>query len=306
MTTPKNLQPSLLGDVHKLIYAARQSVAQAMNAKLHQLYWKIGRCISNELLQGQRAGYDKHVMAALASQLTADFGKGWSEQQHRHYICLAEVFSQESIFFTLWRELTSSYLKALMYIDDLLKRDFYLEIYRVEHWSMRQLQERINSLLFERTVNSRKIQETIRQDIYLLRAQGKLAPDLTYRHSYIHNFLGLSDNYSEPDFESAILAQMQRFINVLGSYFTFFTHQKRIIISSYDCFIDLLFYHRRQRRLVAIDLKLGEIEGAHRGQMEIYQRYLEKHEKMKEDTNPISLILCRGKSIEHLELLQLP
>lgn len=162
MTTPQNLQPPLLADVRELIDAARQRVAQSVNAELTQLYWQIGRRISTELLQGQRADYGKQVMAALARQLTADFGKGWSEQQLRHCVLLAEVFPQESIPSTLRRELTWSHLKALIDIDDSLKRDFYLEICRVEHWSVRQLQERINSLLFERTAISKRLQETIR------------------------------------------------------------------------------------------------------------------------------------------------
>ena len=306
MNSLRSQQPPLLADVRQLIDAARQRVAQAVNAELTQLYWQIGCRISTELLQGQRAEYGKQVMAELSRQLTADFGKGWSEQQLRHCVRLAEVFPQEQILSTLRRELTWSHLKALLYIDDSLKRDFYLEICRVEHWSVRQLQERISSLLFERTAISKKPEETIRQDLDLLRDQGRLSPDLTFRDPYVLDFLGLSDSYSERNLESAIIAEMQRFIIELGSDFAFLARQKRITIDNRDYYIDLLFYHRRLRRLVAIELKLGEFEAAHKGQMELYLRYLEKHEQMEGEATPIGLILCTGKNTEHVELLQLP
>ena len=141
----------LLADVRLLINAARQRVASTVNAELTQLYWQIGKRVNSELLQGQRAEYGKQVIAELAKQLTTEFGKGWSAQQIRHCLRLAEVFSDDQILSTVRRELTWSHIKALIYIDDPLKRDFYIEICRIEHWSVRQLQERINSLLFERT-----------------------------------------------------------------------------------------------------------------------------------------------------------
>lgn len=301
-----SLPKPLVADVRQLIDAARQRVALAVNAELTQLYWQIGRRIGAELLHGQRGEYGKQGVADLARQLTADFGKGWSEQHLRHCVRLGEVFPEEQILSTLRRELSWSHLKALIYIDDPLKRDFYLEICRVEHWSVRQLQERINSLLFERTAISKKPDETIRQDLDLLRDQGQLSPDLTFRDPYVLDFLGLSDSYSEKDLESAIIAEMQRFIIELGSDFAFLARQKRVTIDNRDYYIDLLFYHRRLRRLVAIDLKLGEFEAAYKGQMELYLRYLEKNEQMEGEATPIGLILCTGKNQEHVELLQLP
>lgn len=305
MIASQHLQQPLLTDVRQLIDAARQRVAQAVNAELTQLYWQVGRRINAELLQGQRADYGKQVMAELARQLTADFGQGWSERQLHYCVRLAEVLPDAEILHTLCAQLSWSHLRLIIQIDDPIKRDFYLEICRVEHWSVRQLQERINSLLFERTAISKKPDETIRQDLARLRDQGQLSPDLTFRDPYVLDFLGLSDSYSERDLESAIIAEMQRFIIELGSDFAFLARQKRITIDNRDYYIDLLFYHRRLRRLVAIDLKLGEFEAAHKGQMELYLRYLEKHEQMDGESTPIGLILCTGKNTEHVELLQL-
>lgn len=152
------------------------------------------------------------------------------------------------------RELSWSHIKSLIYIEDSLKRDFYIEICRVERWSVRQLQERINSMLYERTAISKKPEDTIRQDLAQLRSQGQQSADLTFRDPYVLDFLGLSDSYSEKDLETAILAELQRFIIELGNDFAFMARQKRITIDNRDYYIDLLFYHRRLRCLVAIDL----------------------------------------------------
>ena len=300
------LSVPLLADVRQLIADARQRVAIAVNAELTLLYWHVGQRIQVELLKGQRAEYGKRVVAELAQQLTTDFGKGWSEQQLRHCMRLADVFADSNILSTVQRELSWSHLKTLIYMEDPIKRDFYTELCKLERWSVRQLQERINSMLFERTAISKKPEATIRQDISLLREQGQLSPDLTFRDPYVLNFLGLSDSYSEKDLESAILAELQRFIIEMGSDFAFMARQKRITIDQRDYYIDLLFYHRRLRRLVVIDLKIGEFEAAYKGQMELYLRYLEKNEQMDGEDTPIGLILCTGKNQEHVELLQLP
>ena len=295
----------LLADVRLLIDAARLRVASTINAELTQIYWQIGNRVNVELLQGQRAEYGKQVIAELAKQLATEFGKGWGERQLRYCLRVAEAFPDEQILHTLCSELSWSHLRLLIQIDEPLKRDFYIEICRVERWSVRQLQERINSMLFERTAISKKPEETIRQDLAQLRHEGQQSADVTFRDPYVLDFLGLSDSYSEKDLETAILAELQRFIIELGSDFAFMARQKRITIDTRDYYIDLLFYHRRLRRLVAIDLKVGEFEAAHKGQMELYLRYLEKHEQMEGEATPIGLILCTGKNKEHVELLQL-
>jgi predicted nuclease of restriction endonuclease-like (RecB) superfamily len=160
-------------------------------------------------------------------------------------------------------------------------------------------------MLYERTAISKKPEETIRQDLEALRQHRKITPDIAFRDPYILDFLGLADSYSEQDLESAILVELQRFIIELGSDFAFLARQKRITIDQRDYYIDLLFYHRRLKCLVAIDLKIGEFDAAFKGQMELYLRYLERYEKIDGEETPIGLILCTGKNAEHVELLQL-
>jgi predicted nuclease of restriction endonuclease-like (RecB) superfamily len=295
----------LLSDIRQLIGDARQRVALAVNSELTQLYWQVGQRIHGEILQGQRAEYGKQLISAVSRQLTEEYGKGWGEKQLWHCIRFAETFPDQQILYTLCRELSWSHLRLLMFVADPIKRDFYCEICRLERWSVRQLQERMNSQLFERTAISRKPDKTIQHDLQRLRQDGRLSADLAFRDPYLLDFLGLSDSYSEKDLESAIVAELQRFIIELGNDFAFLARQKRITIDQRDYYLDLLFYHRRLKCLVAIELKIGEFEAAHKGQMELYLRWLEKHEQIEGENTPIGLILCAGKNQEHVELLQL-
>lgn len=296
---------ALLTEIRQLIATARQKVAATVNAELTRLYWEIGRRIHTETLQNRRAGYGKQIVATLSRQLTAEYGKGWGERQLWYCLRMAETFPDATILHTLCAELSWSHLRLLLGIDNPLKRDFYVEICRLEHWSVRRLQERMKSMLFERTAISKKPEKTIRRELDSLRDEESLSPDMTFRDPYVLDFLGLADSYSENDLESAILAELQSFIIELGNDFAFLARQKRITIDRRDHRIDLLFYHRRLKCLVAIDLKIGEFEAAYKGQMELYLRWLEKHEQMEGENTPIGLILCTGKNEEHVELLQL-
>jgi predicted nuclease of restriction endonuclease-like (RecB) superfamily len=295
----------LASDIRSLIQAARQRAAVTVNAELTLLYWEIGYRINTEVLAGERAEYGKQVLAGLSQALTADFGKGWTEQNLRHCLQLAVSFPDRDILYTLCRELSWSHLRTLIYVSEPVKRDFYLQMAQVERWSVRQLQERIKSMLFERTAISKKPEETITQDLKALRETGAMSHDLAFRDPYVLDFLGLKDNYSESDLEEAILTELQQFIIELGTDFAFLARQKRLTIDNRDYRIDLLFYHRRLRAQVAIELKLGEFNAAHKGQMELYLRWLEKYDTLEGENPPIGLILCADKNQEHVELLQL-
>ncbi len=266
------------------------------------LYWKIGKRINDEILLDQRAEYGKRVVATLSEDLELQYGKGWGEKQLRHCIRFAETFSDEKIVYTLCTQLSWSHLRMIFFMDDELKRMFYIEMCKIEKWSVRTFRERIKSMLYERTAISKKPEETIKNELQLLNETHQLTPDLVFRDPY---FLGLKDTYSEKDLESGIVAELQRFITELGTDFAFLARQKRITIDNRDYYIDLLFYHRRLKSLVAIDLKIGEFDASHKGEMDLYLGYLEKYESVEGENSPIGLILCTGKNTEHIELLQL-
>lgn len=295
----------LLGDVRALIESAREHTARAVNSALVGLYWQIGMRIRDDVLKNQRADYGAKIVSALGRQLTSEYGRGFSEKSLRHMLRFAEVFPDPEILSALRRELSWTHFKEIIYIDDPLKREFYAEICRTERWSTRTLRHKIDHLLFERTAVSKKPAELIARDLATLRAEDRMAPELVFRDPYVLDFLGLTGTYAETDVENAILRELEAFILELGSDFAFVARQKRISVDNEDYYLDLLFYHRRMRRLVAIDLKLGKFQAADKGQMELYLRWLEKYDTRPGEEPPLGLILCADKSDEHVELLQL-
>ncbi|HEY9825781.1 MAG TPA: PDDEXK nuclease domain-containing protein [Stenomitos sp.] len=304
---PNLTQPtdSLFQEIRQLIDSAKQRAAVAINAEITLLYWQIGKRIQTEILQGQRAEYGKQIIVSLSQQLSQNYGRGWSEKQLRHCLYFAETFPNEQIVSTLRRQLSWTHIKTLMYIEDPLKREFYIEISKVERWSVRQLQERINSMLFERTALSRKPEKTIQHDLEQLRQTQQVSPDILLKDPYVLDFLELSDHYLEKDLEDAILREIEQFLLELGVGFTFIARQKRLQIDNDDFYIDLLFYNRKLKRLVAIDLKLGNFQPEYKGQMELYLRWLAKYDQEPDEQPPLGIILCAGKKQEQIELLEL-
>jgi predicted nuclease of restriction endonuclease-like (RecB) superfamily len=206
---------------------------------------------------------------------------------------------------TLSQQLTWSHFVELLPIEDELKRDFYAVMCKNENWSVRTLRERKKSMLYERTTISRMPEGTIANEIAELRDDRKMSLDMFYRDPYMLDFLGLRDTYSEKDLENAILAELEKFILEMGSDFAFLARQKHIVLDNKDYYMDLLFYHRTLRRLVLIELKLGEFEPQDKGQTELYLRWLEKYEKAEGEESPVALILCAEKSQETIELMEL-
>lgn len=296
---------ALFGEIKDLIQSAKQRAAVAINAELTLLYWQMGQRINTEVLKGERADYGKEIMTDLSRQLTRHFGKGWSTQQLRHCIKFADVCASEEIVSTVWRQLSWSHLKLLIYIDDPLKREFYSTMAIQERWSVRTFSERMDSMLFERTALSRKPEETILHDLKMLRDQGLADQDLVLKDPYILDFLEFNDTYVEKDLEDAILREMEHFLLEMGMGFTFVARQHRVQIDEDDFYIDLLFYNRKLKRLVAIELKTGKFKAEYKGQMELYLRWLDRYDRQHDEEPPIGIILCAGKKQKQIELLEL-
>ena len=305
MTDLTPAHATLVADLRQLIAEARVRAAAAINAELTALYWQVGRRIHVEILGSQRAGYGEEIVSALGRQLTADCGRGFSAKNLHHMLRFAQAFPDEEIVSALRRQLSWTHLKALIYLDDPLKRDFYIELCRLEGWSSRQLHERLQSLLFERSALSKKPAETIRHELDAMRREQQPSPAVLLKDPYLLDFLGLEDRYLEKDLEDAILREIEHFLLELGAGFTFVARQKRLQIDNDDFYIDLLLYNRKLKRLVAVELKVGEFRAEFKGQMELYLRWLAKHEQEPGENPPLGIILCTGKKQEQIELLEL-
>lgn len=302
----EHLAPTeLLGDIRSLIEEGRRQLASVVNSALTALYWHIGQRIHSELLAGERAAYGEQIVSAVARQLEAEYGRGFSAKNLRHMLRFAQAFPDVAIVSAAQRQLSWTHFKALIYIDDPLKRDFYLQMCQQEGWSTRTLQERLNSQLFERTALSKQPAQLLEQELATLRQTGTITPALVLKDPYVLDFLGLQDRYLEKDLEDAILRELENFLLELGAGFTFVARQRRIQIDNDDFYIDLLLYNRRLKRLVAIELKLGDFKAEYKGQMELYLRWLAKHEQEPDEAPPLGIILCSGKKQEQIELLEL-
>lgn len=295
----------LLPEVRTLILAAREQVARAVDSGLVTLYWHIGRRIRQDILKEKRAEYGAKIVSALGTQLSREFGRGFNARNLFRMARFAEVFPDEQIVSALRTQLGWTHFRMILPMEDELQRDFYAEMCRIERWSTRMLEKKISGMLYERTALSKKPDKLIRREIAALRKEDKLTPDLVFRDPYILDFLGLRDSYAEKDLEAAILREIEAFILELGGGFAFLERQKRIQVDSEDHYLDLLFYHRGLRRLVAIDLKLEEFKPGDKGQMEFYLRWLDRHERHPGEEAPVGLILCAGQRRETVELLDL-
>lgn len=297
--------PDLLTELRQLIEQAREAAVWTVNAGLTLMYWRIGQRIRAEVLGGQRAGYGEEIVSTLSRQLTADYGRSFSAKSLRHMMRFSEVFPDQAIVSTLSRQLAWSHFRELIYLKDSVARNFYAEMCSIERWSVRTLRERVDSMLFERTAISRKPDALIRSELGSLRAQGDVSPSLLLKDPYVLDFLALDDRYLEKGLEDAILRELEHFLLELGAGFSFVARQRRIQIDNDDFYIDLLFYNRKLRRLVAVELKLGEFRTEYKGQMELYLRWLARHDQEPGDKPPLGIILCTGKKHEQIELLEL-
>ena len=299
------VEPSaLLSDLRRLVQSARQRLATAANATYTLLCWQIGRRLLRDNLQAGRAAYGKQILATVSQELTTEFGAGFNYTALTRMARFAEWMTDEQILATLSQALSWSHFVELLPIKDPLARDFYAEMCRIERWDVRTLRQKIGGLLYQRTALSKRPKAVISAEIGKLR-DGQMSPDTVFRDPYLLDLLGLKGAYSERDLESAILREIEGVLLELGNGFTFVARQKRMSVGKDDFHLDLLFFHRHLRCLVAVELKLESFQPAHVGQMEFYLRWLDKHERAPGEAAPIGLILCAAADAEQVELLQL-
>lgn len=296
----------IISDIRNLIEQSCHQVAAAVNAGMTLMYWHIGERINREILGGERAAYGKQVVATVSQQLTEEYGGSqFSVKNLNRMRLFAERFPDLSIWTPLVSKLSWSHFLQVISIEEEVKRQFYLTMAADQRWSKRTLKAKIDGMLYERTAIAKQPDEVILHDLELLHDEREMSADLAFHDPYFLDFLGLEGEYSEKDLESAIVGELQKFITEMGNDFAFMARQKRITVDDEDYYIDLLFFNRRLRCMVAIDLKLTDFKAAYKGQMELYLRWLEKHEMLEGENKPIGLVLCTGKNEEHVELMHL-
>jgi len=292
-------------EIKEMIEESRAKVVSQINKGLLLTYWHIGKKIQTQLLHGDRAEYGMQTIKHLSQQLTKEFGKGFTYSSLTRMAKFFEYFQDISIVATLSQQLSWSHFVELIKINNSIKREFYAKMSSSENWSVRILRERMDSMLFERSAIAKQPEQVIRQELTKLGKTEQASVNIYLKDPYLLNFLELNDNYSEKDLENAILQNLEQFILELGSDFAFLARQKRLQIGNNDYYIDLLFYHRKLKRLVLIELKLGEFKAEYKGQVELYLKWLTKYEKHPDENPPLAILLCSSKDQEVIELMEL-
>ncbi|HFQ5888258.1 PDDEXK nuclease domain-containing protein [Pseudomonas aeruginosa] len=304
----------------EVLDAARRATARSVNALMTASYWEIGRRIVQAEQQGKRrAGYGEQLIERLSADLTAQFGRGFSRpnlQQMRSFFLtwpIRQTVSSESspapspgrsllpqgrpwrldevaqVFPLPW----SAYVRLLMVKDDHARQFYEAEALR-GGWSVRQLDRQINSQFYERTALSKNKAAMLVKGA-VPKPEDAVSPDDAIKDPYVLEFLDLKDEYSESDLEQALIQRLEDFLLELGDGFAFVGRQRRLRIDQTWYRVDLLFFHRRLRCLVIIDLKLGALTHADVGQMHLYCNYAKEHWTFADENPPVGLILCADK-----------
>jgi len=292
---PDHRAVDLLRDLKSLIDQGRNQAIAAVNSAITVTYWHVGKRINEEVLHGERAEYGKQVVVSLAGELVALYGKSFEARNLRRMMQFAEVFPDSEIVVPLARQLTWAHFLVLIPLKSNDARLFYARAAGESHWSKRELRNQIERKAFERA-------EIANTKLALVEADHLGG---NFKDPYFLDFLGLKEGYLENELENALLKELELFILELGKGFAFVERQKRMIIDGEDFYLDLLFFHRKLKRLVAVELKIDRFKAAFKGQMELYLNWLNKYERQDGEEAPIGLILCAEAGTEQVELLNM-
>ncbi len=295
---------SALSEMIEILEQARRTAARAVNAVITATYWEIGRRIV-ELEQGgkKRADYGSLLLKRLATDLKAKFGQGFSvrnlEQMRLFYTNykISQTASAKFDFIELARNfpLTWSHYVLLLSCKTKDEREFYETESLRGGWTVRQLKRQMNSAFFTRILLSKNKASMLKKG-EKAKPEDFVLPEEEIKDPFVLEFLDLRDEYSESQLEDALIRHLETFLLELGDDFAFIGRQRRLRIGNQWFRIDLLFFHRRLKCLVVIDLKTGEFTYADAGQMHLYLNYA-KENWMKPDENPpVGLILCASKN----------
>jgi predicted nuclease of restriction endonuclease-like (RecB) superfamily len=322
---------SLLADVARVVEEARRTAARSVNAVMTTTYWLVGRRIVEQEQQGSpRAGYGEQLLKRLSEDLSKRFGRGFSERN----------LEQMRAFYIGWPIPQAAPAKSLpsperdgnsqaapsksssMHVRFPLPWTHYVRLLAVRNgharafyetedlrggWTSRQLDRQIDSQFYERTALSRN-KTTMLTKGARSRPEDRVTPEDEIKDPYVLEFLGLKDEYSESEVEEALIRHLETFLLELGGDFTFVGRQRRLRVGDAWYRVDLLFFHRRLRCLVVIDLKLGKFTPADAGQMHLYLNYARAHWTMAGENPPVGLILCAQKdaAVAHYAIEGLP
>jgi predicted nuclease of restriction endonuclease-like (RecB) superfamily len=277
-----------------LIEHGQRVASRSANAAQTLTFWRVGLEVHQDILQEQRADYGKQIVSTLSTQLVGKRGRSYAERNLRRMIQFARLFPDPEMVSMLSTQLHWSHIVELLPLKSAEERLFYADQAARQQLGVQELSGVMARKAFERKeiANSRVV-------------PGGAVPLDVFRDPYLLDFLNLNDGYLERDLETAILRDIEAFLLETGNEFALAKRQKRMIIDGEDHYLDLLFYSRAIRRLIAVELKIGPFKAAYKAQMELYLRWLDAHERHPWEETTLGLILCTEAGREKLELLEM-
>jgi len=277
-----------------IIETRKRNAGIYANLEITLMYWEVGHYVNSVVLDGNRAAYGKRIVTELASKLMVKYGKTFDVHNLRRMMRFAEKFDDFQIVTELASQLTWSHFIEILPQKSNEARLYYAQDSAKRNLGTKELRRQISRKAYER----REIANTQVSDV-------SAVPFNVFKDPYLLDVLGLKDNFDEADLEKAILIELEKFILEFGHGFTFVDRQVRMTMGSDDFKLDLLFFHRTLRRLVAVELKIGRFKPSYMGQMRFYLKWLDKFERQEHENPPIGIILCTSASREQIELLEL-
>ncbi|MDR0855935.1 MAG: PDDEXK nuclease domain-containing protein [Clostridiales bacterium] len=290
----EELPVALLGDISRIIDDSKRKIYAQANSGLVYMFWQVGKRINDEVLGNERAEYGKQIVNSLSVQLQATYGSNFERSNLTRMMKFAREFSDPEISATLSHQLSWSHIREILPLDSTEAKLYYAQETVARNLGVRDLRHLIGRKAYERRENANSLLTTV----------GKV-PFNVFKDPYLLDALDLKDNYLEADLEKAILADITSFILEFGKGFTYVERQKRMPVGDNDFHLDLLFYHRKLKRLVVVELKLEEFKPAFKGQMEFYLKWLNKNEREEGENEPIGIILCPKADRSVVELMEL-
>lgn len=296
---------SLITDLHQLINNAKAAVVSSINREMTLLYWNLGKRLRKDILQTDRAAYGEQILPTVSAELVCQYGKGFGIRNLWRFMQFYNDFPDLEILLPLIEKLSWSHFVELMTIKDPLERTFYMEMCKLDNWSIRTLREKKGKMLYARTALSKQPQEVIKESLSLITTEGRITPDMVLQDPYVMDFLNLPEHYTESELETAILNEVSKFLLEMGIGFSFVSRQKRITVGGDDFFIDLVLYNRLLKRLIVIELKTTKFKPSYKGQIEFYLNWLDQNEKNEGEEKPIGIILCAAKDEAQIKVFDL-
>jgi predicted nuclease of restriction endonuclease-like (RecB) superfamily len=284
----------LFKHVSEIIENRKYRMQATANSEATIMFWEVGQYVNSIILDAKRAAYGKQIVAILSQQLQEKYGKSFELTNLRRMMRFAENFTNYEIVATLSPQLSWSHFIELLPLKTSEAKMFYANDAIKRQFGVRELRREIARKAYER-----------REIANSALSKHSTVPFNAFKDPFLLDVLNLKDNYLEADLEKAILADIQKFILEFGRGFAFIESQKRMPIDGEEVVLDLLFYNRTLRRLVAVELKLGDFKASYKGQMELYLAWLDEYEREECEEAPIGIILCASANRKKVELLKM-